>query len=1100
MRKKLLICSLLLVWGLPPAVWAQSSTDSLPAADPDLPRQVSEVADSTDGAALKPLVDTIEAVLLPDSLMQPSEGLEPDRTPDTEMPDTELPVRDTVGDLKVGTTGDADKRLLRGTVYESDGVTPLPGAVIGWAQSEGSLQSDLEGRFELSYQEGDTLLITALGFGDMRVPVEGGINDLKITLKQVSTAINEVVVTALGIERDTRTLSYDIQQLEGSELTKVRDPNANVMNNLAGKVAGLTITPAAGGIGSATRVVLRGNRSIRSGNDALMIVDGVPVNNNYGAQAGDESGGYNGGSSSQNINPEDIESMSVLKGQSAAALYGGNAQNGAIMINTKRGRPGPLEIGYSGGISFQAPQLLMRFQNTYGRGNAGEYSPNSGFSWGAPAQTYKDNVKDFFNTTTLLTNSINFSGGSEAVQAYGSYSNSFGNGLVGHNKLASHNFNARLTGRLMDKLSMDFKVTYFRQDIDNHPKVGELGTAMYAYLMPRDMSAAELNHYEEYDLNDQPYPAPWPTGQPSIYTNPNWYVNRTAHDTRRNRAMFLGNLKYDITSWLNVQARYSLDFINDNTSGRFYDKTVLVANPGGRYYEYLAQRYYNYFDVLLSGENHFGDFSLSYNLGGAFDNVQVKSVNATANGLQLPNLFILQNAITPVITGSESQVQKQGVFATAQVGYRDFLFLEGTFRNDWSSTLPKPHNYLYPSVGLTAILSDMIRMPDWIDFAKLRGTYAFVGSDAASFVIHQYYTYGPGTGGGFLWRDVTRAIEDLKPEQTRAFELGTDWKFLDHRLGLGLSVYQTNTYNQLVAISRPVATGFSQEWINLGDIQNQGIEVFLTGIPIRMNDFSWTTTLIFSRNINRINALSEELKETKLSGSERLGIIGVREGDAYGDIYGQAWKRNESGAYVVDANGLPVIEEDKKLGNFNPDFLLGWKNEFRYRNFTLGFQIDGRVGGQVISGTDAYLAYYGLADYTTAFRDGGLVLDAVYEDGSKNTSTISAEQFWTNVSDGRSARAEFFLYDATSFRLRSLSLGYTFFVDKPYLKSAHLSIVGNNLFFLYRGNATLDVPGMPDRKIPVDPEAGLGAGNMQGMESGILPMTRGVGLNVRLTF
>lgn len=1095
MLKKLIICLLLPVaWGAATAR-AQLTTDSLPE-EASLPRAAQGgIADSTDGAALRPLVDTMEVVVLPDSLMQGA------REPaDSGVTADGVPVRDTVGAVEAATSGDVDKHTLRGTVYESDGKTPLPGAVIGWAMHEGGLQSDLEGRFELPYHEGDTLTITALGFGDMRVPVQGGVNELKITLKQVSTEIEEVVVTALGIERDTRTLSYDVQQLDGSDLTEVRDPNANLMNNLAGKVAGLNITPAAGGVGSATRVTMRGNRSIRDDNNALIVVDGVPVSMTFGAQAGDESGGYNGGSSSQNLNPEDIESMSVLKGQSAAALYGGEAQDGAILINTKRGLPGPLEISYSGGINFQVPQLLMRFQNAYGRGNAGEYSPNSGFSWGAPARTYADNVKRFFNTTSMLTNALSFSGGSESVQGYGSYSNSFGNGVVGHNKLESHNFNARLTGRFMDKLSADFKLTYFKQDIDNHPKLGELGTAMYAYLMPRDMSPDELNHYEEYDNVNQPYPADWPTGQPSIYTNPYWYVNRTAHDTRRNRALVLGKLKYDITSWLNIQARYSLDFINDNTTGRFYDKTVLVANPGGRYYEYLAQRYYSYFDLLVSGKNTFGNFSLSYNLGGAFDDVRVKSVNTTANGLQLPNLFILQNAITPVITSSDFQEQVQGLFATAQAGYRDFLFVDATIRNDWSSTLPAPHGFLYPSLGLTAILSDMVKMPSWIDFGKIRGTYAFVGNDATRYVMHQYYTYGPGTGGGFIWRDATRAIEDLMPEQTRAFELGTDWKFFDHRLGLGLSVYQTNTYNQLVTVSRPVATGFSSEWINLGDIQNRGIEVFLTGIPLRKNDFSWTSTLVFSRNINKINELSEELKETKLSGSERLGIIGVREGGSYGDIYGQAWKRDASGQFVVDASGLPVIEEEKKLGNFNPDFLLGWNNEFRFKNFTLGFQIDGRIGGQVISGTDAYLAYYGLADYTTAFREGGLVLDAVYADGTKNTTAISAEQLWTNVSDGRAARAEFFLYDATSFRLRNLSLGYTFFVNKPYLKSARFAVVGNNLFFFYRGKAVLDIPGMPERKIPVDPEAGLGAGNMQGMESGILPMTRGVGLNVRLTF
>lgn len=1103
-RRRLLL--LPLFCGVTHANWAQTTIDSLLGTDP--PVQQAPATDSTERSELAPLADTTEAVLLPDSLLSRSTDVTDtagvsakDTTGLTVNDSLGLPVTDTVGEVVSGTTGDVNKKVLRGTVYESDGSTPLIGALVSWSVNKAGVQTDLDGHFELPYHEQDTLRVTSVGFSDMVIPVQPGMNDLKITLKAATKVIEEVVITALGIERDTRTLSYDIQQLEGSKLTEVKDPNGNAMNNLAGKVAGLTITPAAGGLGSATRVALRGNRSIRTPNDALMIVDGVPVNNNFGSQPSDENGGYAGGDGAQNINPEDIESMSVLKGQSAAALYGGSAQNGAIMINTKRGRQGPLEINYSGGLSYQVPQLLIRYQNQYGRGNNGIYGPNSGFSWGEKATTYKDNVKDFFNTTTMLTNSINFSGGSEEVQAYASYSNTLGNGIVGNNKLVNHTFNVRLTGRFKEKLSTDFKLTYVSQDVDDRPKSGELGTALFAYIMPRDMSPSELNHYEDFDDKNQPYPAPWPTAQTSIYTNPYWYVNRTSYDTRRNRAIFLGKVNYEIMPWLNIQARYSLDFINDNTTGQFYDKTVLIADPGGRYHENLAQRYYSYLDLLLNGQNDFGDFSLTYTLGGSFDNVATKSVISTATGLKLPNLFILQNAITPVITGSSAQRQKQGLFATAQVGYKNFLFLDGTIRNDWSSTLPKPHSYLYPSVGLTAILSDIIDLPSWINFAKVRGTYAYVGQDAESFVMYQYYSYGPGTGGGFITRDGTKAIADLKPEQTRAFELGTDWKFFDQRLGLGLSVYQTNTYNQLVPLPLAPATGFANRWVNMGDIQNRGVEVFLTGVPIRKTDFSWTSTFIFSKNVNRVNRLSDDLKETKLSGSERLGLIGVREGDAYGDIYGTAWKRNDQGQLMVGANGLPLIEKDKKLGNVNADFLLGWSNEFRYKHLSLSFQLDGRVGGQTISGTDAYLASYGLADYTTAFREGGLVLDGVYEDGSKNTTDIKAEEFWSTVSQGgRAAWTEFFLYDATNFRLRQLSLGYTFYVDKPYLKAATVSLVANNLFFLYRGNAVLKISGMPERKIPTDPEASLGAGNVQGLESGMPPMSRGIGLNVRLTF
>ncbi|MNX58012.1 TonB dependent receptor [compost metagenome] len=426
-----------------------------------------------------------------------------------------------------------------------------------------------------------------------------------------------------------------------------------------------------------------------------------------------------------------------------------------------------------------------------------------------------------------------------------------------------------------------------------------------------------------------------------------------------------------------------------------------------------------------------------------------------------------------------------------------------TARNDWTSTLKAPHSYFYPSVGMSAIFNELFQMPAWVNFGKIRASYTQVGNDADPYLLRQLYSFGLGAGNGFISRSPIKAIPDLKPELTKSFEAGLDMKFFGNRLGFDLTLYKSNTVNQLLFLGLPMASGYSRQYINAGDIENRGLELQLMATPIKSEHFSWETTLNFASNTNKIIALHDKTKRANITDNNRYATVVVNEGEKYGDLYGYAWKRDlQRGKFVVDGSGLPVVEANQKLGNFNPKALLGWSNSFSYKGFTLNTLVDARIGGEIVSGTSAYLAAFGVADYTSMYREGGLVLDAVDANGAANTQAITAQQLWTRVSqNGRDGWGEFFTYDMTNVRLRELSITYRLDLkNTSVFKNAGLSLTGRNLFFIYRGKSKLDIPGIGKTKNPIDPEAALGAGNYQGVEVGLPPSVRTFGLNLKLTF
>lgn len=1021
--------------------------------------------------------------------------------------------------LGISTTSSGQEAATVQGVVRGPDQQPLIGATIVVKGGTGNALTDNNGRFSIQAATGDSLVVSYIGYESETVAVSGHSN-LTIMLHPKVTTMQDVIVTALGIKKQTRALTYSTQEITGNEITAVKDPSGNIMNSLSGKVANLVVTPAGAGPGGAARIVLRGNRSINGNNNALVVVDGVPIDNTMsteragggsantlGTQIKSISSGYSGMDGASSINPDDVESITVLKGPAAAALYGSRAANGALIITTKSGKSGKTTVNYNMGFSTDIPYLLNDFQNVYGRGNGGAYGANAAQSWGAKTKTYPGNVKSFYRNGILLDNSIDASGGTDKLQGYVSYTNNLTNGIIPENDLHRDNFNLRLTAQVIPRLTADAKITYLNQKVSHLPRLGDQGINNEAYIMPRDLSPDSLKIYEKTDpITGQPMPVYWANS--SIFQNPYWDVYRMNVTQSRDRIMLLGSLKYEFTDWLSLQGRYSLDKYDDLLTGSYYNNTTLnpFNPPGGRYQESNINHWERNMDLLLSGNNDLGaDLNISYNIGAAILDIRGGNTATLANGLSIANKFNFNFASNLAVTSVPVEKEIQSVYGNVQFDYRHFLYLDASLRNDWSSTLPPPYSYAYPSVGLSAVLSSMMQMPDWIYFAKIRAAYTDVGNDADPYQLAQRYVYGLGAGNGFVSRDNTKSINDLKPEKTRSYEIGLDWKFFGGRLGLDATYYKNNTINQLVLIGLPQASGYSLQYVNVGNIENKGLELVLTANPVHGNTVDWSTNVNFALNRNKIIALKEGITQTTLSSSTNFGQLIIKPGGSYGDIYGYGWAKDEkTGQFLIDNNGLPVATpaKDQKLGNFNPDYTLGWSNRIDFKRFFVLFQIDGRIGGIVVSGTDALQTNFGVSQVTTRFREGGLVLSGVHADGTPNTTEITAEKLWTTVSNGgrSSGFDEFFAFDATNFRLRELSIGYDFNLHSRVINNMRLSLTGRNLFFLYRGKSVLDIPGIGKRKLPVDPEYAIGTSNYQGIESGLPPALRSFGLNLHVSF
>lgn len=997
-------------------------------------------------------------------------------------------------------------RTVSGSVTDGATDEPLPGVSVIIKGTASGATTDINGQYALEVDENAVLVFSFIGF----VTKEVAVNDqstINVNMDVDILSLNEVVITAMGFTREKKSLTYAAQELDSEDLTASKDPS--FINALSGKAAGIFVNRSASGIGGSSRVILRGNSSTRD-NNVLYVIDGVPMNNVTPSQPTDVWGqaggivsasGRDGGDGISNLNPEDIQSISVLKGASAAALYGSQASNGVILITTKKGIAGKPQINFSSNYTAESILLGPELQFDYGQTAEGSID-----SWGSKVNA-DNHVEDFFQTGQTWINSVSLSGGNEMAQTYFSYANTNSKGILPGTEFKKHNLNLKETGSFYnDKLKVSGNVNLIVQEAENRPASGLYFNPLTGlYHFPRGLDFDNYKeNYEVFSPERNTYVQNW-TISKDDQQNPYWIINRNQNFDNRKRSIINATASYQLTEELSIQSRGTMDRSFDVFDQRSYASTQsTIADANGRYLLQETEAIQYYGDAILSFNKQFGEqFSVSANLGTSINDTRLKtnlfdSYRAGGgSGLQYANVFNIQNIAQPGATFAQigNRSQLQSVFGSLNVGFNGMIYADVTARNDWSSTLAFTDNqsFLYPSVGLTAIVSEMVTLPAFIDFLKVRGSYAQVGNGVNAFDTNVLYQITPAGAVAPIAR-VPEGTE-LKPETNISNEFGIELQLFKNRVTADLTVYSSTTKDQRISINAPSGAGVSQHIINAGEIMNKGIELGLGFTPVRTPDFTWTGFVNFTKNTNTVKSLSEDLADG-IFYLTQPGVnnyaMAIREGGSFGEIYGKKFQRDSDGNILVNADGAPLASAEglELVGDINPDFLLGFSNSLQYKNFSLNFLIDGRFGGEVMDITQAMIDELGVSQVTADARnEGGVDIGAVTE-GGQSFGKIDAQIFYQGVG-GRAGITEHYTYDATNIRLRELSLGFSLpsalMGSLGPLKKATISIVGRNLFFL-----------MVDA--PFDPDLSMSTGTgLQGVNVFSLPSTRSLGFNISLS-
>lgn len=985
---------------------------------------------------------------------------------------------------------------ITGTVVDNTG-EPAIGATVRVKNGQHGVVTDIDGKFTIDVPKGSTLIVSYIGTQTQEVQV-GNTHDLHITMQPTARQIDEVVVTALGIKRSEKALSYNVQKVGSDQLTNVK--NVNFVNSLNGAVAGVNINASTAGVGGPTRVVMRGTKSITGGNNVLYVIDGVPMLNKSGGDIG--GGRYSSQPSGEgiaDINPDDIESISVLTGPSSAALYGSAAANGVIMINTKRGTEGKVKVAVSSSMEFSNPFILPKFQNTYGN-KAGSF-----YSWGDRLATPSSyDPKDFFNTGNNYINSVTLTTGTKTNKTYISVATTNATGVLPNNKYNRYNFTTRNTSDFLnDKLHLDVSGSYIIQNTQNMYRPGEYYNPLTAaYLFPRgeDWSAVEL--YKRYDASRKLATQYWPYGDQGMQLqNPYFIVNDMMTPTNRKRYMFMSSLKYDILSWLNVTGRVRVDNTNTESESRFHasGQGLLYAGTHGNgiYNHSLGSDQQTYLDFMFNLDKSFGtDYRLTANFGASLEDYRSSSVGFGGPILKVPNLFS-SAALDPANTrANDSEFRKRGtaIFASAELSWKDMLYLSLTGRNDWSSLLvnAKEPSFFYPSVGLSAIVSKMVTLPKAISFMKVRSSFTEVGSpipDRYRGVTRGTITY-PIVDGIPSIRTIL-PFYDFKAERTRSYELGLDLRMFNSKLNFDLTWYHSNTYNQTFLAELSATSPYTGMYIQAGDIANSGVEMSLA-YNDHIGGVDFESRLIYSRNVNKVKKLVHNYNtgiDGKIINFTETSAGGgyIREGDRMGDVYiTKVLKRDATGKIAVGADGslssmdLPNGER-LRIGNTNPDFNMGWRNSISWKGVNLSFLINARVGGIVTSATQAVLDQFGVSQASAEARDRGYVelAGGLKVDPQKYYEVVANQQL-----------LGYYYYNATNVRLQNISLSYT--LPRTLLgqgwPSVTVGFIANNLWMIYN-------------KAPFDPEIASSTGTYgQGSDYFSAPSLRNIGFSLKLNF
>lgn len=989
---------------------------------------------------------------------------------------------------------------IEGIVTDAAGV-PIPGASI---YKKGSLQGTTaaaDGSFELPLVLPDTIIISFMGYLTREIGIRRP-EKLKITLEEATIVLDDVIVTALGLQKKEASLSYATEKISDRELLRVKDPNMIVA--LMGKIAGLNINKSASGTGGSAKVSLRGMRSVAGNNQPLYVIDGMPILNSSPEQAYTAIGGIadggnrDGGDGISNLNPEDVTSISILKGAPAAALYGNEAANGVILITTRKGEAGKQKVTFNSSLLFEKAMCLPKFQNRYGVSDVTE-------SWGArETPTTNDHVKDFFQTGYTAIQSLSISSGKEQAQTYFSYANTSSRGIIPLNRMTKHNLNLRETSNLYEgRLQLDGNLNLMQQKVKNRPVPGGfyMNPLVGLYRFPRGQDISLYrDHFEVYDENRQLMVQNWHAPTEDFEQNPYWVTNRIQSKDERFRILVAVSAKWFLNENLYIQARSNLDYVYDRFREQCYASTApSLSGLNGRYIESTYQEKQIYGDAMISYKKQWDKLEANVSAGVSINDNVLNSLryDSKTASLKYPNVFnianIDMNSSAYISEQQDAHRQKQSVFATAQLGIRELFYLELTARNDWSSTLAytthEKKGFFYASLGSSWILNNTFRLPEWISLGKIRAAWSKVGNDIPLYITNPVAHIL--AGGSIQWADAA-PFEEMKPEMNTSFELGTEWSFFDKRLSFNFTFYNNHTRHQFFKLPSQNGDVYAYRYANAGNIRNMGFEASLNASPVQTR-LKWETGINYSSNRNKVLSLHDELPVFTYGPSSFSSsyAMKLKKGGSFGDIYGKAFKRDRDGKILFETEGekagLPQIIGDgntEKVGNAYPRFQLGWNNSFFWQGITLTFLVDGRFGGSVLSQTQADLDQYGVTRTTGCDRDRGFVL-------LEGRQIDDVKGFYKLIG-GRAGVTEYYIYSSTNVRLRELSLAYQ--LPKAWLQKSkifsdiQLSLIARNLCFLYK-------------EAPFDPDLILSTGNdNQAIDTYGMPTTRNIGLNLRVTF
>lgn len=1019
---------------------------------------------------------------------------------------------------------------VTGTVADADG--GIIGATVTVKGTQVGSITDIDGKFSVNAKKGDILVISYVGYATQEVKVDG--TAINVTLMEDNTLLSEVVVTALGVKRERKALGYGLAEVKGEELTKAKE--TNVINSLAGKVAGLVVSNTAGGASGSTRVLLRGNTEMTGNNQPLYVIDGVPLDNTNFGSAG-VGGGYDLGDGISAINPDDIENMTVLKGPAASALYGSRASHGVILITTKKADRDKFSVEYNGSLTIDS-QLAKwdNIQQIYGQGNGGQYSHSAtsqtNMSWGPkgdlntmlyfdgverPFYIYRNNTSGFFRTGLTTQNTAIVSANSGKTGVRFSFTDMRNRDILPNTHMSRDNFNLRVNTSL-SAIDFDFTANYTREDVKNRPALGDSQSNIGKNLMTLGNSYNQewLKNYQTSAGEYQPW-----NGNDQYNKNPYWDLYKNSNKSNKDIYRLTAKMTWNASKHFKVQGTIGTDQ-NNMTFEDYIARTTPGKAAGQLQNSAFKNRTYNA-EILGLYNNYWGDFDFNGTIGGNIFRVDNKTTIITGTSQQLDDIIAIMNYTEQNVQENSYKKQINSIFGNASIGYKHIYYLEGTVRGDKSSTLPRGNNtYVYPSVSGSWVFSEYLTRKDIVTYGKLRASWARVGSDTDPYQLVPNYSTGKYSyGGGYVIGMIngsTMTNANLKPTMTSSFELGLEMKFFNNRLGLDFTYYNQTSTDQIIRLASSSASGYEYRLVNAGKIQNKGVELALNGRAVQAGDFAWDLGVNFSKNNNKVIELVDGMDYFEIEKATWCNVsVGAEVGKNFGSIVGPDFVRNDRGEFIINpTTGLPEVDSKlRTLGNASWDWTGGFYTTFTYKNFRLAAAFDVKVGAdlysmsmrsaydtgkaiETVGGRDEWYASeearlaanLSLDEWRATGNCAGYVVPGVIENGDGTTRAndiaINPENFWRSAAKNAPG---LFIYDNSYVKCREITLGYTFTPNTlgKFVKGLTLSFVARNPFIVWK-----NIPN-------IDPDSGYNTMGM-GLEYGSLPSRRSYGFNVNLKF